>query len=64
MEEVDRAAIREQKDVCGGCGGELRRTGEIEAEGHRGDAFECTRDACGYVEWRKYGDRYYELQGA
>lgn len=60
MDDVDREAIRDRKGICGGCGAPLRATGDIEAADHRGEAFECTRDTCGYVEWRKYGDGYYE----
>ena len=59
MEDVDRESIRERKDVCGGCGAPLRRVGEIKER--RGDEFACSRDECGYVEWRMYGDTYYEL---
>lgn len=62
MEDVDREAIRDQKNRCGGCGAPLSEAGEIQEEGRRGEAFECSRDACGYVEWRMYGDTYYELQ--
>lgn len=55
----DRGAIRERKDVCGGCGAPLRKVGEIDEK--RGDEYECSRESCGYVEWRMYGDTYYEL---
>lgn len=61
MDDVNHEEIRDQKDLCGGCGAPLRKTGAIEAEGHRGDAFECTRETCGYVEWRMYGEGYYDL---
>jgi hypothetical protein len=63
MEDVDHEEIRERKGVCGGCGAPLRKVGEITAEDRRGDEFECSREPCGYVEWRMYGDTYYELQG-
>lgn len=61
MEDVDREEIRERKGVCGGCGAALRKVGEIEE--WRGDEYECSRESCGYVEWRMYGDTYYELRG-
>jgi hypothetical protein len=63
MDDVGRETIRERKDVCGGCGAELRKVGEIQAGDRRGDEYECSRETCGYVEWRMYGDTYYELQG-
>lgn len=59
MEDIDREEIRERKDVCGGCGAPLRKVGEI--NDRRGDEYECSRSRCGYVEWRMYGDTYYEL---
>lgn len=62
MEDVDHEENRERKDICGGCGAALRKVGEIEGE-HRGDEFECSRDTCGYTEWRMYGDTYYEIVG-
>lgn len=55
----DREAIAEAKNVCAGCGADLTKVGPIEGE-RRGDEFECTREQCGYVEWRMYGDNYYE----
>lgn len=55
----DRKAIQAAKNICGGCGAPLRRVGEIEER--RGDEYECSRDSCGYVEWRMYGDTYYEM---
>lgn len=57
MDGPDREAIRERKDVCGGCGAPLRKVGEI--DDRRGDEYECSRETCGYVEWRLYGDHYY-----
>lgn len=59
MVDPDREEIRDRKGICGGCGAPLRKVGEI--EDRRGDEFECSRDSCGYVEWRMYGDTYYEL---
>lgn len=59
MDRPDREAIRERKDVCGGCGAPLRKVGEIDEK--RGDEYECSREPCGYIEWRMYGDTYYEL---
>lgn len=56
---VDRKEIRERKGVCGGCGSPLRSLGEIEGD-ERGEELECTSEHCGYVEWRLYGDGYYE----
>lgn len=62
MDGPDREAIRERKDVCGGCGAPLRKGGGIDEK--RGDEYECSRESCGYVEWRMYGDTYYErLEG-
>jgi len=61
MNDVDQESIRNRKGVCGGCGGSLRKAGEIPGE-RRGEAFECSRETCGYVEWRMYGDTYYQMQ--
>lgn len=61
MQDGDREAIRERKAVCGGCGAPLRKVGEIQER--RGDEYQCTREGCGYVEWRMYGDTYYEMRG-
>lgn len=59
MEDVNHEEIRERKDLCCGCGAPLRKVGEIRAADRRGDEFECSRERCGYVEWRMYGDAYY-----
>jgi hypothetical protein len=59
MNEVDHGAIRDTKNVCGGCGAPLRKVGEIDGD-RRGEEFECTREACGYVERRMYGEEYYD----
>lgn len=59
MVERDHETIQEEKNICGGCGASLRKVGEI--EDRRGDEYECSRDSCGYVEWRMYGDTYYEM---
>lgn len=61
MDDVDHNTIRNKKDICGGCGAPLRKVGEIDGD-RRGDEFECTRETCGYVEWRMYGDGYYEVR--
>ena len=61
MRDVDREAIRVRKDICGGCGAPLLSQGEIPGDQHRGEQFVCTRETCGYVEWRLYGDGYYEV---
>lgn len=56
-ESPDREKIEEAKNACAGCGAELVKVGPIEGE-KRGEAFECSRESCGYREHRLYGESY------